>query len=364
MIVEQWKQRFARPLHKISSLLRRWKTSEPLVGLEIGPAFIKLLKIDSRAEPYWVENFAVIPLPPGAMEKDAIKDVPAIVAAIREAFTQANIKTADIAFAIPRSFTIIKTILVNQKLNAADIESRAWVEANHHFPDLVGDIYLDFDMVGPSDQDSSQLDLLLVACRKDQVKPYLDILHDSNLNANIVDVNCYAFERALSLIMKREAALKTAALLNLDFNLSSLIVIDKGQLIYAHDHSYDGLYFKDQVQQFLDKEKNMQVSLENNVYADILKAGLSAHLRHSMHFFYSSRPQITIQKLVLSGDCSMIPFLDTLIQKETGIETVLASPLVGMEVDPKVDLQKLQQYSSSLMLCCGLALSKSKDMRV
>lgn len=365
MVLQRWKQRFllSKPIH----FLQKWKhyAAEQLVGLELGPGFIKLLKMGPVTDPRWVEAFGLAPLPAGAITKDEIKDPAAVGAALREVFEVSQVKSKNVAFAIPRSSTIIKTITVNKKLNTADIESRAWVEANHHFPDLVGDIYLDFDIVGPSAQDPSQLDLLLVACRKDHVKPYLDILQSNGLNAKVVDVNCYAFERALSLMMRETPQLKTVALLNLDYNISSLVVMHEKQMIYAHDHSYDGLHFSTQVLQYIeaqpDKSNVDKVLADSAEYMELLKAGISAHLRHSMHFFYSSRPQITIQKLVLAGDCAKLPYLNVFIQKETGVETVLAEPFAGMALGPSVDQKLLQQYSSSLMLCCGLALSRLKE---
>lgn len=362
--LQRWKQRLKRPIQKISTLLLRWRhyTSEQFIGLDIGPGFIKLLKINSDEDPYCVEGFGIIPLPAGTIAKEEIKDAAAIKTALREVFEDSGIKTKNVAFAIPRSSTIIKTIAVDGRLNAVDIESRAWIEANHHFPDLVGDIYLDFDVVGPSAQDPSQLDLLLVACRKDHVKPYLDILNESGFTVKVVDVNCYALERALSLFIRQFPKLQTVALLNLDFNISSLIVIHQGQMIYAHDHSYEGFYFMTQAQQYLKDKNEAKVSLADPAYLDILKAGISAHLRHSMHFFYSSRPHIAIEKLVLAGDCSTVPYLNAFIQQETGLDTVLVNPFAGMTVEPIVDETMLQKYSSALMLVSGLSLSKLKEM--
>ncbi len=366
MGVPKWKQRLLKPWH----LLQRWRQSpaEQLVGLDFGPGYIKLLQMDPNENPCWVEAFGQCSLPAGAIAKEEIKDAAAVGTALRELFEKARVKTKNVAFAIPRSSAIIKNILVNKKLSSKDIESRAWVEANHHFPDLVGDIYLDFDIVGPSAQDPSQLDLLLVACRKDQVKPYLDVLEGNGLTAKVVDVNCYALERALSLFMQNTKALQTVALLNLNYSLSSLIVIHENQMIYAHDHSYEGLHFSTQVQEYLKllkDQKNLDALLASSQdYMDLLKAGTSAHLRHSMHFFYSSRPHITIQKLVLSGDCAAIPQLNRLIQNETGIETVLADPFAAMAIEDSVDQNLLQQAASSLMLCCGLALSKQKEMEI
>lgn len=360
MALQQWKQRLRRLLHPIT----RWRqyAAEQLIGLDIGPGSVKLLKIDASDEPYCVENFGMVPLASGVIVKEEIKDAAALGEALKQVCDEAQVKTKSVAFAIPRSSTIIKTITVDKRLNSADIESRAWVEANHHFPDLVGDIYLDFDIIGPSEKDPTQLDLLLVACRKDQIKPYLDVLAAGGFNAKIVDVNCYALERALSLVMKRLPKLKTVALLNLDYSTSSLNVVHEGQLIYAHDHSFEGLHFNAQIQEYSADKKNTKLSMSDAAYVDILKAGISAHLRHSMHFFYASRPHVVIQKLILGGDCATIPYLNSYIQQETGIETILANPFEDMEFATSVDEQKLRLSASAMMLSCGLALSQLKEM--
>lgn len=361
MGVQEWKQRLKKQLQESGKLLHRWKryASEQLVGLELGPGFIKLLKINVAMDPPRVEAFGIVPVPEGALVKEEIKDPAALGRAVQEVLDQAGIKVADLALSIPRSSTIIKTIQVDKRLNNIDIESRAWIEANHHFPDLVGDIYLDFDLIGPSAQDPSQLDLLLVACRKDQIKPYVDLLQQGGLKVKVVDVNCYALERSLGLLNQNSPDLKTVALWNLDYNLSSLIVVNEGQLIYAHDHSYEGFHFFTQIKEFL-KDNAVEAALANKAYVDLLRAGISAHLRHSMHFFYSSRPHIAIQKLILSGDCSGIPLLNKFIEQETGIPTELADPLQGMTLSSGVDQAKLQQYSSALMLASGLSLSVIK----
>jgi len=332
-----------------------------LVGLDIGSGFIKLLKVDFNKNHYRVENGGIVTLPAGAIIKEELKDVSAVSEALNKVFKNAGVKTKNVALAIPRSSAIIKTIMVDSRLNSADIESRAWVEANHHFPDLIGDIYLDFDIVGPNAEDPSQLDLLLVACRKDQVKPYLDVLQDNGLTVKVIDVNCYALERSLSFLLKKLPSLKTVALLNLDFSISSLIVSHEEQMIYAHDHSYEGFNFATQIETYLsdkkDKKGRLTVSLSDTAYSDILKAGMSAHLRHSMHFFYSSRPHIVIEKLFLSGDCASIPYLHAFIQKETGIETVVTDPLADLSIAPEADEEAIKKHSSTLMLSLGLALN-------
>jgi type IV pilus assembly protein PilM len=349
--------------------LRRWwnrRTPHNLVGLDIDSDIVKLLKINSNEMPYKVETFALAPLPAGAIVKNEVKNEAGVSSILKDLFYQTNLSKDYIALAIPRSSVIIKNVLVDSRLNEGEIESRAWVEANRNFPDLVGDIHLDFSIVGPSAQDPSQLDLVLVVCRKEQIKPYLELLKDSNLTPKVLDVNCYALERALGVLVPDQPATEAVALLNLNFTLSTLIVSLNKQLIYAHDHSFDGQRLITQIRKhFNDKSPNLADLFQNSpsleadpVYMEILKENLTSHLRHTMHFFYSSRPNVSISKLILAGDCAIVPSLTDFIQQQTNLPVVLADPFANMTIASSVDGDTLKKYAPALTLCCGLALSK------
>lgn len=334
-----------------------------MVGLDIDPARIKLLKINSSVTPYEVESYASAPLPAGVIVKDEIKDAAAIGNVVRDTLKQAGITAKFAAVAIPRTLAIIKNITIDKRLNADEIEQRAWIEANRQFPDLIGNIYLDFTIVGPSLQVPDQLELLLVACRKEHIKPYFDILQTSGLQPRIVDVDCYALERAMTLALTKEINLDTCALLNINVSQSSLIVVHKKQLIHAHDQSYDGQRLIKQVEEFVKKKhaepgmENASIAIDDPAYNTLLQENFISHLRQIVHFFYSSKPNINIEKIILSGDCMVIPDFASFIQKETGIPAVLAQPFQEMSIGSHLNANELQHSAPSLVLCSGLALS-------
>ncbi len=325
-------------------------------GLDIGADFLKLLKINVSQSPWRVETLLISPAPKNAIVKDEIKDSAALGALLSQMLTHANIATKFVALAIPRSLAIIKTTMIDSRLGADEIESRAWIEASRYFPDLIGNIYLDFTVTGASLEDPSQAELLLVACRKNQIQPYLDIVHQAGLVVKVVDVNCYALARALSLI-PQPPSLEIIALLNLNINLSSLIVVQKNNLIHAHDQTYQGLRLLTQTQDYL--EKNTSTDLLNDIeYYTIINENLISHLRNTMQFFYSSKPNISIGKLLLSGDLASIPLLASFIQREIGIETDVANPFVNVTLAHGIDEEALKKQAPSFMQCCGLALSE------
>jgi type IV pilus assembly protein PilM len=338
-----------------------------LVGLDIGPDRIKLLKIDSSSSPYQVVEYASASLPAGAIVKEEIKNPAAIGAVLREMLRNSGINAKFAAVAIPRTLAIIKNITVDARFSADDIEARAWMEANRLFPDLVGNIYLDFTITGSSVQVPNQLDLLLVACRKEHVKPYIDLVQQGGLTLKIIDVNCYALERALQLAITNHADLHTAALLNVNLTQSSLIVLENKQLIHAHEQAFDGQRLIKQVEDFITAKRaepgmeNAPIVVDDASYHAILQENFLSHLRHVINFFYSSRSHISIDKIILSGDCTIIPDFPSFIEKAVGIKTVMADPFMNMNINSRLNVDEIRKAASTLMLCSGLAMGKVGD---
>ncbi|HTM64128.1 MAG TPA: type IV pilus assembly protein PilM [Gammaproteobacteria bacterium] len=377
MAANKWKQKGSELLknEKFATLMSNIKqqvtslmsvkgsVTGEVAGLDIGPDRIKLLRINSASSPFEVMEYASAPLPSGVIVKDEIKDPVAIGSVLRDLIKSSGTTAKYAAVAIPRSLAIIKTITIDKRLSARDIESRAWIEASRHFPDLVGNIYLDFTITGASMQTPDQMELLLVACRKEHLKPYLDLLQQAALIPKIVDVNCYALERVLQLAIANQPELNAVALLNVNVTQSSLIVLSNGQLIHAHDQSFDGQRLLNQVNEFIKTKREQPgmeqapILVEDAAYYKLLQENFISHLRHAIHLFYSSRSNIKVDKIILSGDCTVIPDFTSFVEKEIGINTVLANPFSDMKISSKLNADEINKNAPALMLCSGLALS-------
>lgn len=363
-LLQTWSQAteiIAKAKKKIITVLKlNGLSSTDLAGLDIGLTSLKVIKLNSRLNPPQVENFATSVLPENIIVKDEIKDPSALSEAIKSLFKQAGIGSKDVALAIPHSKTIVKNIQVDKRLTTEEIESRAWIEANRHFPDLVGDIYLDFFVSGVDVNDHSQLNMTLVACRKSQIKPYLDMLRMAGLQAKSIDVDSYALERALNLMLPKTTS--TIGLLNINMNMSTLIVVQSENLIYAHDHAYDGQRLKIQTTNYIKNLTTSELDMHDALASDaayqaILKENLLSHLRHSMQFFNTSRPNVGMQALIVSGDCATIPTIASFIQQEIGIETLVADPSSKLSFAESVNSTLFKAQAPTLVLACGLALT-------
>ena len=326
-----------------------------MMGLVINPQYLKLLKIKSSNDQHEVEFFRMMDLPDGAMAGLEIKNAEIIADCLKGIIAESNLEEhQEVVFAIPRSSTIVKTILVDPRLNIDEIESRVWMEANRLFPNLIGEIYLDFYNNGPSPQEPTQQEVLIVACRKEQLNPYLKIIEEAGLKTKVVDLNYYAYERALPLVMKNSPEIKSVAFLNINFGLIDLLGVYEGKLVYAHELTYDGHHLLGLCR----STDNADFNQENK--DNLLKSTLGLHLKHILQFFYSSRPNMRLDRIILGGDVpACIDGVVEFVKKEVGKDVVMADPVAEMKLASGIDADTLKHFSPALMLCCGLALTRS-----
>lgn len=323
-----------------------------LIGVEINPEFIKILKIDHQREQPVIENFALTRTPPSVMSGNEVKDAGIIAQTLKALLKTNNINSKNAVLFMPRASAIIKMINVDSRLTPDEVESRVWTEAGRLFPNLVGDIYLDFVVTKNSTQEN-QNEVMLIACRKEQIKPYLEIMDLADLKPAVVDIDTYALERALRLITKQSPEKTTRALLDINFSMITLIITHENKLIYSHELHYDGHIL---MQKIVKNE-----TLSKDEINTLLKNTLSSHLRHALQFFYSSRPNVRIDDVLLSGDCAAtINHFVKYIEAEIGKEVQLANPFKNMIIRPNVDTEKLMKFAPALMLCCGLAISQAQ----
>lgn len=332
--------------------------NEHFTGLDIGTDFARLIKIDTKRSPFSVEVFASVPFPVGAVVKNEIKNKKEIISALRLLLYDAGVQYRQVAIAIPRALAIVKSIAVDSRLNEDEIHARAWSEAGRHFPDLVGNIYLDYYISGPFPQDAARLELVLVACRKSQIDPFLEVLTEAEFEVRAVDLNSYALERALRAM--ESAASGTTALLNLNFSLSSLIVIDGKTLLHAHDQDFDAHRMMLQIAEFKKNRGEMpeEVLVADEAWLALLRENLVSHLRHIMHFFYSTQPDKSIRKLILSGDCATVPGLLQFVGREMGVPVEKAMPFKNMDIASGIDSKMLEDRGAEFMLGFGLGLAQ------
>ena len=344
------------------------RSKPPLIGLDISSTAVKLLELSRSGSRYRVESYAVEPLPPNSVVEKNITDVDAVGEAVRRAVKRSGTRTRHVAVAIAGSSVITKIIAMPASMSDDDIESQITMEADQYVPYPLEEVNLDFEVLGPSEKNPETVDIMLAACRSENVDLRNAAVETGGLATLVMDVESFASENAFALLTDQlpdQGVDKTIAVIDVGATMTTLNVLHNLKSIYTRDTVFGGKQLTEEIMRRYGlsyEEAGMakrQGGLPENYTTDVLlpfKEAMTQQASRSLQFFYSSSPHSKVDFIVLAGGSASIPGMDEMIQEKLGLETTIANPFASMSLSARVKPQTLSNDAPSLMVACGLAL--------
>src|SRR4051812_46473742 len=168
--------------------------SKTCVGLDIGSSSVKVVQLKETKKGYQLVNFGIEPLPPQTIVDGAIMNQTAVVEAIRSLKDALKLRSRDVATAISGHSVIIKKIKVPPMTPEGLEEQIPW-EAEHHIPFSKDDVEIDHQLVNGQNS-QGQMELLLVAAKKEVVSDYTMVIREAKLQPVVMDVAAFTIQNA------------------------------------------------------------------------------------------------------------------------------------------------------------------------
>ena len=165
-----------------------------LIGLDIGSSAVKAVELKSGGkggDEYQLVNIGIEPLPPEAIVDGAIMDSGAVIDAVQRLFQAQKIKTNDVATGVSGNAVIVKKISLPQMSSEELAESIHW-EAEQYIPFDIQDVALDYEVIEGGG--GGNMDVLLVAVKKDKISDYTSAISQAGKNPAVVDVDVFALQ--------------------------------------------------------------------------------------------------------------------------------------------------------------------------
>ncbi len=340
----------------------------PLVGLDISSTAVKLLELSRGGERYRVEAYAVEPLPPNAVVEKNIADVEAVGETIRRAVKRSGTRARHAAVAVAGSAVITKVITMPASLSEEEMEAQIEVEADQYIPYPLEEVNLDFEVLGPSENNPETVDVLLAASRSENVDVRVAAVEHAGLACRVVDIEAYALENAFQLIadqMPDRGVGRTIAVVDIGATMTTLTVLHDLKIIYTRDQVFGGKQLTEEIMRRYGlsyEEAGMakrQGGLPDNYVPEVLepfKEAMAQQVSRALQFFFSSSQYSAVDHIVLAGGSASIPGADELIEAKLGTPTTVANPFANMSLASGVKAQALANDAPALMIACGLAL--------
>jgi type IV pilus assembly protein PilM len=344
------------------------KKSNPILGIDISATAIKLLELSRSGSRYRVESYAVEPLPANSVVEKTITDIEAVGEAIARAVKKAGTRTRNAAAAVAGSSVITKIISMPSELSEDELENQIQVEADQYIPFPLEEVAMDFEVLGPSDENPDQADVLLAASRSENVDACVGVIELAGLTAKVIDVEAFAVENTIVMMAKDlfgGGDNQVIAVADVGSTITTLSVMENLKTVYSREQTFGGAQLTEDIQRRygLSYEEagqaKRQGGLPDNYEPEVLepfKESMAQQISRAQQFFYSSSQITNIDHLILAGGCASINGIAELIESKVGIPTTVANPFANMAVSSKVPTQSLTNDAPAMMISCGLAL--------
>lgn len=351
---------------KLLDLIKRKK--RVYLGLDISSSAVKLLELSEQNNRFRVESYAVEPLPANSVVEKTIVDVESVGETIRRAARTSATDIQSAAVAVAGSSVITKVITMPAALTDEEMASQIELEADQYIPYPIEEVALDFEILGTNKNSPELVDVLLAACRKENVETRVAAVELGGLVAEIVDVEAFAMENAMQLIaagLPDGGYGKLIAVADIGATMTTLNVLQDQRIIYTREQVFGGRQLTEEIQRrygLTYEEAGMAKrhgGLPDNYIVDVLepfKEAMAQQVSRALQFFFSSSTHNSIDHLVIAGGCSSIQGVDEVIERKVSIKTSIANPFSSMTISPKVNAQALADDAPAMMIACGLAL--------
>ena len=348
--------------------------AKSIVGLDIGGSSVKAVECAVKSKGIELVKVGVAKLPPEAIVQGAFLNSAAVVSAIQEAIANAGIKTKHVATAVSGHSVIVKKISLPAMSREELDESIRW-EAEQYIPFDINEVNLDFQIVEGSEADG-QMDVLLVAAKKDLIDDYTQVIADAGLTPSVIDVAAFAVENTFHANYESSSE-DVVALVNIGAQVVNINIVSRGAPAFTRDISTGGNAYTEEIQKALsvswDEAERMKIGGSRHEESqDVVPQEVEDAIRQvtdtvlgeisrSLDFFAATAAESRIGRVYLSGGGSLVSGLESAFQGKTNLPVERLNPIARIVPAASLDARMLEDTAPALAVATGLALRRMND---
>jgi type IV pilus assembly protein PilM len=342
-----------------------------IIGLDIGSRSIKAAEITETKRGLSLTRFGIVDIAHGAIEEGTINDPETVAESIKQLFKSYHIKENNVAVSIGGYSVIVKKISV-QTMDEEKLQETIHFEAEQYIPFDISDVNLDFQILGESESNPGQMNVFLVAAKKEMVNDYINLVNLAGLNPCIVDVEAFALQNTFEANYDMQS--ENTALIDIGASKTSLNILKGNSSLFMRDVSLGCGQINQKIMSliecsFEEAEQLKYGDKPDRLTQEDLKGIVSSvvtdwctEIRRALDFFYSTYPEDQIKRIILSGGGANIEEFRELLATEASAEVESINPFKNFEIDKKnFDDTFIKQIAPQAAISMGLAMRKVDD---
>lgn len=376
------------------------KKKKSLIGMDIGSNVVKVLRLDLNEEKPVVTHFAMKDLPPEAIVDGEIMDRELVIQTIQDCAALAEIPDEPVASAVAGRAVIVKKIVMD-KMSEEDAREAIYWEAEQHVPFDIDDISLDFQVL-QEDVGADQMELMLVAAKKDMILTQAELIRDAGFEPRVIDVASFANQNTWEFLNpenlageapeepaatkmegdddiegfapqeedseESQAQSEFVALVDVGGGVTNVNIIRDGVPYFTKDLPIGMANFTEEFQKQMgltyesaqELGRGQVEGVDPELVLDIVRSvgsEIFKGLEPSLSYLKTTGESDGINRIVLSGGGSHLPGLKEYLAEVYSVPSEIADPLAALDYDPDIfGGEDAEHLSPLLTVSIGLAL--------
>ncbi len=344
-----------------------------LVGVDIGASSIKVVQLKETRKRLSVVRYGIAPLPPQTIVDGHIMNRAAVIDALTSIWTNQRIPMRDVSIGVYGQSVIVRKITVPM-MTAAELAEQITWEAEQHIPFDIKVMNIDYEVLRRRPE-AGQMDLLLVAAKKDEINDYASVVREARIKPQIVDINAFSVQNAFEFVHGLPDD-QTIALLNVGAAVSSLNIVSRGVSAFTREVTNAGNTVTEEIQRQMgipfEQAEQMKIAaaqggvVQPQVHQIIAQAcdALAGEIQRSLDFYLATSGEAEIQRVYVCGGSAYLSPLISAIEKRARVPVMVLDPLANLTADPRtVNDGELRSHAAQLCVAVGLALRTERERR-
>lgn len=342
------------------------KKSKPVVGLDIGSSGVKAVELKKVRDTYELLSVGLEPLTPETLVDGAIIDAPAVSSAIDRIFAAQKIRNKNVATSVSGHSVIIKKVTL-PNLPEDELYDQVHADAGQYIPFDIADVNLDYQVLDVSPM-GDQVDILLVAVKKEKISNYTSALSLAGRIPSVVDVDAFALQNTFEFNYQPEAD-KTVALLNIGASVMNINIVRNGVPMFTRDVSVGGNQYTDALQKELDltfedaenlKRGQPIATVSDEQKTSVLRSVseiLALEIQKTFDFFRATAGGEAMGHIYVAGGSARVPGVLDLLKEEFQVAVDELDPFRRITYNPaKFSDDYIRELAPRLAVAVGLGL--------
>jgi type IV pilus assembly protein PilM len=338
--------------------------SKTLIGLDIGSSSVKAVELKQTKQGYELVSFGLEPLAQDTVVDGAIMDAPSVAEKISAIFETQDIKSKDVATSVSGHSVIVKRVTM-PVMSEEELYDHIQSEASQHIPFDIADVNLSHQLLDSSD---NQMDVLLVAVKKDKILNHTNVLAQAGKSPVIVDIDAFALQNCFEVNYEPDPG-QVVALLNIGASVMNINIVRGWTPLFTRDVSVGGNQYTDALQKELDlgyddaerlKMGGSRPGVTDEQRAQILRSVsdiLILEIQKTFDFFRATASGENIRRIYVAGGTARVPGLLDLLREEFAMAVEELYPFRKIVINPgRHDESQLRELAPRFAIAVGLAL--------